>query len=117
MQRLLIVAFAALCLAGASSLALAEDAMMGEMDKMKSDIKTEKESMKADTKAKKAEMKSKKKEHKQNIKAKRHEMKEKTKAHRAEMKGKGEEHKDAATTAVQDMKASVPSAPAVPTTP
>ena len=34
MQKSIVVAFAALCLMGASSLALADDAMKGEMGKM-----------------------------------------------------------------------------------
>jgi Sec-independent protein translocase protein TatA len=54
MFRLIVVAFAALCLMGTSSLALADDAMKGEMG-----------SMKDETKGKTKEHKGKKKEHKE----------------------------------------------------
>ena len=55
MQRLIIVAFATLCLIGTSSLAGADDAKKGEMDKMKADMKAQQDAMKA----KKEEMKGK----------------------------------------------------------
>ena len=64
MLRLIVVAFAALCLFGTSSLALAENAMKGEM--------------KAETDATKGDMKGKTKEHKSKTK----EHKEKTKKHK-----------------------------------
>ena len=54
MFRLIVVAFAALCLMGTSSLALADDAMKGEMGNMKDE-----------TKGKTKEHKGKKKEHKE----------------------------------------------------
>ena len=82
MQKLIVVAFAALCLIGTSSLALAEDAMKGEMGTMKDEMKAEKDTMKGDMKAKKEEMKGKMKARKDAMKAKRHEMKEKMKAHK-----------------------------------
>ena len=65
MQKLIVVGFAALCLIGASSLALAEEAMKGEMGNMQDEMKTENDAMKGDMKAKKKEMKSKKKEQKE----------------------------------------------------
>ena len=82
MHRLIVVAFAALCLSGTSSLALADDAMKGEMGNMKDEIKAEKEAMKSDMKANKKEMKGKMKAHKDAMKAKRYEMKGKMKAHK-----------------------------------
>lgn len=51
MLRLIVVAFAALCLFGTSSLALAEDAMKGEMGNMKDEMKAEKDTMKGKMKA------------------------------------------------------------------
>jgi hypothetical protein len=51
MLRLIGVAFAALCLIGTSSLALADDAMKGEMGNMKDEMKAEKGAMKGDMKA------------------------------------------------------------------
>ena len=59
MQKLIVVAFTALCMVGASSLALADDAMKGEMGNMKDEMKAEKDAMKGDMKAKKEEMKGK----------------------------------------------------------
>ncbi|MCI0426967.1 MAG: hypothetical protein L0Z46_02995 [Nitrospiraceae bacterium] len=82
MQKLIVVAFAALCLIGTSSLALADEAMKGEMGNMKDEMKAEKSAMKGDMKAKKEEMKGKMKAHKDAMKAKRHEMKGKMKAHK-----------------------------------
>ena len=61
MLRLIVVAFAALCLFGTSSLALAEDAMKGEM-------KAEKDVTKGDMKGKTKEHKGKTKEHKEKTK-------------------------------------------------
>ena len=81
-HRLIVVAFAALCLIGTSSLALADDAMKGEMGKMKDEMKAEKDAMKGDMKANKKEMKAKMKAHKDSMKVKRHEMKDKMKAHK-----------------------------------
>ena len=54
MLRLIVIAFAALCLMGTSSLALADDAMKGEMGNMKDEAK-----------GKTKEHKGKKKEHKE----------------------------------------------------
>ncbi|RPH74644.1 MAG: hypothetical protein EHM80_17600 [Nitrospiraceae bacterium] len=68
MQKSIVVAFAALCLMGASSLALADDAMKGEM---KNEMKAEKDAMKSEMKAKKEEMKGKMKARKDAMKAKR----------------------------------------------
>ena len=58
MQRMMLVAFTMLCLVGAGSLTLADDAMKTELDKMKADIKGEKEAMKADVKAEQDVMKA-----------------------------------------------------------
>ena len=82
MQKLIVVAFTALCLTGTSSLALADEAMKGEMGNMKDEMKAEKNAMKGDMKAKKEEMKGKMKARKDAMKAKRHEMKGKIKAHK-----------------------------------
>lgn len=62
MQKLIVVAFAALCLIGTSSLALAEEAMKGEMGNMKDEMKAENDAMKGDMKVNKEEMKGKTKE-------------------------------------------------------
>ena len=86
MLRLIVVAFAALCLMGTSSLALADDAMKGEMGNMKEEMKTEKDAMKSDVKAKKEETKGKTKARKDVVKAKRHEVKGKMKAHKGSAK-------------------------------
>jgi len=45
MFRLIVVASAALCLMGTSSLALAEEAMKGEMGNMKDEMKAENDAM------------------------------------------------------------------------
>ena len=82
MQKLIVIGFAALCLIGSSSLALAEEGMMGEM-------KAEKDAMKSDGKAKKAEMKGQTKVHKEKMKAKSHETKGKMKTHKQTVKAKG----------------------------
>ena len=82
MQKLIVVAFAALCLMGTSSLASADEAMKGEMGNMKDEMKTEKDAMKGDMKTKKEEKKAKMKARKDAMKAKRHEMKSKMKAHK-----------------------------------
>src|SRR5882672_753742 len=95
MQKLIVVAFAALCLIGTSSLVLAEDAMKGETGNMK---------------ANKEEMKGKKKEHTEKMKAKRHEMKDKMKAHKDAAKAKGGETKGAAPAAPAPMSATAPTA-------
>src|SRR6267142_1812940 len=81
MQKLIVVAFAALCLIGTSSLVLAEEAMKG-----------------------------KKKEHTEKMKAKRHEMKDKMKAHKDAAKAKGGETKGAAPAAPAPMSATAPTA-------
>ena len=124
MQKLIVMSVAVLCLVGAGSLAMADEAIKGELDAMKSDITAEKESMKADVKSKKEAMKAKKKAHKEEMKAKKHAMKEKAKAHKEELKAKGEEAKAAGQSmgqemkaAGQDMKAAVPSIPAPTTAP
>jgi hypothetical protein len=113
MHKLVIIVFATLYLMGVSSLVVADDAMKGDMDKMRADIKAEKEAMKADMKAKKAEMKQLKKQHKEQIKAKKQEMKSKAKAHKDEVKTQG----DAMKSQAQDMKAGQDMAPAVPDIP
>ncbi len=106
MQKLIVVAVAALCLIGTSSLALADDAMKAEMGNMKDEMKAEKDAMKGEMKAHKGEMK-----------AKRHEMKNKMKAHKGAAKVKAREAKGDAQSMGQDMKAAVPAAPAFTTTP
>ena len=111
MQKLIGVAFAALCLMGTTSLALADDAMKGEMGNMKEEMKAEKSAMKGEKKAKKEEIKGKMKARKDGMKAKRHEMKEQMKAHKVAGKAKAGEAKDAARSVGQDMKATVPAAP------
>ena len=60
MKKLIVVALAALCLLGTSSLLLADGAMKGEMGNMKDEMKAEKDAMKA----KRHEMKGKMKAHK-----------------------------------------------------
>jgi hypothetical protein len=117
MQKLIGVAFAALCLMGISSLALADDAMKGETGNMKGEMKAEKSAMKGEMKAKKEERKGKMKAHKDGMKAKRHETKEKMKAHKVVGKTKAGEAKDAAQSMGQDMKAIVPAAPTSVTAP
>ena len=77
MQKLIGVAFAALCLIGTSSLALADDAMKSEMGTMKGEMKAEKGAMKGKMKA-----------HKDAMKAKHHEMKSKMKTHKDAAKSK-----------------------------
>ena len=94
MQKLIVAAFTALCMFGAGSLAMADEAIKGEADTMKSDAAAEKESGKSDSNGKK-------KGHKKQMKAKRHAAKNKTKAQK-------EEAPDAAPSA---------SAPIVPPTP
>ena len=109
MQKSIVVAFAALCLMGASSLALADDAVKGEMGKMKDEMKAEKNAMKSDMTAKKEEMKGKMKARKDAMKEKRHEMKVKMKAHKDTAKaGKA---KDTAKSMGEDVKATTPEAP------
>ena len=110
MQKLITVAFAALCLVGTSSLTLADDAMKSEKGNMKGEMKAEKEAAKGEMKGKKSEMKGKTKTHKDTIKAKRHQTKEKTKAHKDGAKVR--ETKGAAQSMKQDMRAAVPAAPA-----
>ena len=117
MQKLIVIGFAALCLIGTSSLALADEAIKSEMSGMKDEMKTEKNAMKSDMKAKKEEMKGKMKARKGTIKAKRHEMWEKMKAHKVAGKAKVGEAKDAAQSMGQDMKAIVPAAPTSVTAP
>lgn len=112
MQKSIVVAFAVLCLIGTSSLALADDAMKGEMGNMKDEMKAEKNAMKGEKKAKKEEMKARE----DAMKGKRHEMK-KVKAHKVEGKAKAGEAKDAAQSMGQDMKATVPAAPTSVTAP
>jgi Sec-independent protein translocase protein TatA len=82
MQKLIVVAFAALCLIGTSSLALADDAMKGEIGNMKDEMKAEKDAMKGD-------MKDKSKGHKEKTKGK---SKGKSKGHMEKTKA----HKDTA---------------------
>jgi len=112
MQKLIGVAFAALCLMVVGSLALADDAMKSEMGNMKDEMKAKKDATKGDIKAKKQEMKSKTKARKDAIKAKRHEVKEKMKSHKEAGKTKAKEAKRIAKLMGHDMKAAVPAAPA-----
>jgi Sec-independent protein translocase protein TatA len=112
MQKLIVIGFAALCLIGTSSLGLADEAMKSEMGGMKDEMKAEKNAMKSDMKVKKEEMKGKMKARKGAIKAKRHEMRKKMKAHKVAGQAKVGEAKDAAQSMGQDMKATVPAAPA-----
>jgi Sec-independent protein translocase protein TatA len=88
MHKLIVFGFAALCLIGTGSLAIADEAMMGEMGNMKNEMKTEKDAMKGEMKAKKAAMKGKTKVHKEAVKAKRHESKSKMKTNKGAAKGK-----------------------------
>ena len=112
MQKLIGVAFVALCFMGTSSLAFADDAMKSEVGNMKAEMKAEKNAMKGEMKAKKEEMKGKMKARKDAIKAKRHEMKEKMNAHKVAGKAKAGEAKADAQSMGHDMKATVPAAPA-----
>lgn len=102
-HRLMVVAFAALCLIGTSSFALADDAMKSEMGQMKEQMKADKDSMKADIKGKNVEMKAKTKAPKE---AKKEDMKGKAKAHKAKMKAKADGHSAAVKSAGQEMKTS-----------
>jgi Sec-independent protein translocase protein TatA len=88
MQKLIVIGFAALCLIGTSSLALADEPMMGGMGNMKGEMKAEKDAMKSDGKAKKQELKGQPKAHKEKMKAKNHETKGKMKAHKQTAKAK-----------------------------
>jgi Sec-independent protein translocase protein TatA len=90
MQKLIVVAFAALCLIGTSSLALADDAMKGEMGNMNDEMKAEKDAMKGD-------MKDKSKGHKEKTKGK--------------AKGKSKGHMEK-TKAHKDTAKAIPAAPA-----
>ena len=90
MLRLIVIAFAALCLMGTSSLALADDAMKGEMGNMKDEVKAEKDAMKGD-------MKDKSKGHKEKTKGK--------------TKGKSKGHMEK-TKAHKDTEKATPAAPA-----
>ena len=110
MQKLIVIGFAAICLIGTSSLALADEAMKSEIGGMKDEMKAEKNEMKSD-------MKGKMKARKGAIKAKRHEMREKMKAHKVAGKSKVGEAKDAAQSMGQDMKATVPTVPTSVTAP
>jgi Sec-independent protein translocase protein TatA len=111
MQKLIIIGFAALCLIGTSSLALADEAMMGEMGNMKGEMKAEKDAMKSDGKAKKQEVKSQTKVHKGKMKTKSHETKAKMKAQNHTAKAKVGEAKGAAQSMKHDVKTTVPAAP------
>jgi Sec-independent protein translocase protein TatA len=88
MQKLIVIGFAALCLIGTSALALADEAMMGEMGNMKGEMKAGKNAMKSDGKTKKEEMKGQTKVHKEKMKAKSHETKGKMKAQKHTAKAK-----------------------------
>jgi Sec-independent protein translocase protein TatA len=106
MQKLIVIGFAALCLIGTSSLALADETMkdgMGNMkDGMKSDLKAQKKDIKGQTKA-----------HKEKVKATGSEPKGKMKAHKHATKAKAGEAKGGAKTMKHDMKATVPAAPSL----
>jgi Sec-independent protein translocase protein TatA len=117
MQKLIVFGFAALCLVGTSSLALADEAMMSEMGNMKNEMKAEKEAMKSDGKAKKVEMKGQTKAQKEKMKAKSHETKGKMKAQKHTAKAKVGETKGSAQSMKHDMKATVPAAPTLNVTP
>ena len=112
MLRLIGVAFAALCLIGTGSLTMADYATKGEIGNMKDGMKAEKGAMQGDMKAKKEEMKGKMKVRKDAMKVKHHEMKEKMKAHKDAAKAEGEEANGVPQAMGQDMKATVPAAPA-----
>jgi hypothetical protein len=88
-RRLIVVAFAALCLLGTSSLALADDAVKSEGAPTKDETKAGKDAMKAQGNAIESEMRSKKgggkgpiMQYREKMKAKRHEMIERMKAHK-----------------------------------
>ncbi|MEO6111112.1 MAG: hypothetical protein ABIQ24_04675, partial [Nitrospiraceae bacterium] len=105
MKKLIVVAFAALCLIGASSLALAEEVMKGEMGNMKDEMKTENDAMKDDMMVNKEEMKSKTKEQGK-TKGKSKDQKK--------TKGKSKEQKEKPKTKTQTHKDSAKAAPAAP---
>ena len=105
MQKLIVVAFTALCMIGVSSLVMADETVQRATDAMKSDIKTETDSMKTDMKSKKEEVKGKMKARKEAMKAKKQEMKKKAKAKKEKMKRIGEEAKADGQSLGQDMKA------------
>ena len=84
-----VVAIAALCLIGTSSLVLADDALKSEMGHMKDEMKAGKDAMKAQDNAMENEMRAKKggkkgpiMQYREKMKAKRHEMMNKMKAHK-----------------------------------
>jgi hypothetical protein len=84
-----VVVFAALCLLGTSSLALADDALKSEIAPIKDEIKAGKDAMKDQDNAMESEMKSKKgggkgpiTQYRERMKAKRHEMMEKMKVNK-----------------------------------
>jgi Sec-independent protein translocase protein TatA len=84
-----VVAFAALCLFGTSSLVLADDALKSETGHMKDEMKAGKDTMKAQDNAMESEMRAKKggkkgpiMQHREKMKAKRHEMMDKMKTHK-----------------------------------
>jgi len=88
-HTLTVVAFAALCLLGASSLALADDTLKSETGHMKDEMKAGKNAMKAQDNAKESQMRAKKggakgpiMQYREKMKAKRHEMMDKMKAHK-----------------------------------
>jgi len=88
-HTLTVVAFAALCLLGASSLALADDTLKSETGHMKDEMKTGKDAMKAQDNAEESQMRVKKggakgpiMQYREKMKARRHEMMDKIKAHK-----------------------------------
>src|SRR5574342_319658 len=81
MHKMLMAVFAFLCLVGSASFVMADDAMKGELDKMKADMKADQDSMKADMKAQQDA-----------LKAKKEELKGKPKAHMVKAKGAAKEH-------------------------
>lgn len=89
MHRLIVVTFAALCLMGTGSLALADDASKSKLGHMKDEMKTGKDVMKAEDNAMESEMRAKRggtkgpiMQYREKMKAKRHEMMDKMKVHK-----------------------------------
>ena len=115
MQKLIVVAFAALCLTGASSLALAEEVMKGEMGNMKDEMKTENDAMKGDMMVNKEEMKSKTKEQEKTKGKTKEQGKAKGKSKdQKKTKGKSKEQKEKPKTKTQTHKDAAKAAPAAP---
>jgi hypothetical protein len=89
MHAVTVVAFALLCLLGASSLALADDVLKSEAAPTKDEMKAGKDAMKAQDDAIENDMKAKKgggkgpiMQYREKMKARRHDMMERMKAHK-----------------------------------